>query len=85
MAAVDKIALILFELMLLGAIQSRTTESRLVSDTVYSAFVLNCQEDKERERGRGRGVYDYYLRHFLSVAWMINHFSTFLIAWSRDS
>ena len=30
-------------------------------------------------------VHDYYLRHFLSVAWLINHFSTFLIGWSRDS
>ena len=29
-------------------------------------------------------VYDYYLRH-LSVSWLINHFSTFLIGWSRDS
>ena len=30
-------------------------------------------------------VYDYYLRRFLSVAWLMNHFSTFLIGWSRDS
>ena len=30
-------------------------------------------------------VYDYYLRRFLSGAWLMTHFSTFLIGWSRHS
>ena len=30
-------------------------------------------------------MYDHYLRIFLSIAWLINHFSTSMIGWSRDS
>ena len=48
-------------------------------------LVNNYSKQGQLANDATSSVYDYYLQCFLSVAWLMNHFSAFLIGWSRDS
>ena len=71
------------------ASEARSGPRRLEVGLRGSKWASEAQSQPQRLnvslRDATSSVYDYYLCPFLSVTWLINHFSMFLIGWSRDS